>query len=64
LAACAVVDEPIRAAVPAIDAPAAPVKTCRREIPFDVVMMRCRGAWINRLIVNRSPGVVLIWNNR
>jgi hypothetical protein len=41
LAACAVVDVPMIAVAPAIDAPVAPaamVKTCRREIPRNPVM--------------------------
>jgi hypothetical protein len=41
LAACAGVDVPMTAAAPVTDAPAAPaamVKTCRREIPCDPVM--------------------------
>jgi hypothetical protein len=40
LAASAGVDVPMTAAAPVTDAPAAMVKTCRREIPCDPVMTR------------------------
>jgi hypothetical protein len=69
LAAFAGVDVPMTAAAPVTDAPAAPaaiVKTCRREIPSDPVMTRRPVVRGNQLASSGivSHGAVLIERKR
>src|ERR1700739_4472479 len=68
LAASAAVDVPRTAVAPVIDVPAAPaamVKTCRREIPRNPIITRLpavRGNRQRQLCVV-SPRAALIWRN-